>query len=292
MSLILAMLAPLALSQVAPRVSPGAAPPLNLPDVIDPRRPARRPGTTQPVARMPTFTPSRLQECLQQVQANAGTGAEAARAWLAQAKGSASAEPQLCLGLAQAELGEWEEAEAAFIAGRDVAAANEAVLKARLGAMAGNAALAQDEPERALVALDAAAVVAKAQVDTELAGDIALDRARALVALKRDGEAATALDEARSAAPGNAAAWLLSATLSRRMAKLAEAQRQIEQAAVLAPLDAEVGLEAGVIAMLAGREDAARRSWQSVVAASPTSDAGIRAKAYLDQTARATTPGP
>ena len=37
--------------------------------------------------------------------------------------------------------------------------------------------------------------------------------------------------------------------------------------------DAQIGLEAGVIAVLSGRDDAARRSWQSVLTAAPGSDA-------------------
>ena len=38
------------------------------------------------------------------------------------------------------------------------------------------------------------------------------------------------------------------------------------------PRDPQVGLEAGVIAVLSGRDDAARKSWQSVIAAAPDSD--------------------
>jgi Flp pilus assembly protein TadD len=45
------------------------------------------------------------------------------------------------------------------------------------------------------------------------------------------------------------------------MGHLADAQTQIQTAARLTPLDPEVGLEAGVIAMLSGHEDAARKSW-------------------------------
>jgi len=131
--------------------------------------------------------------------------------------------------------------------------------------------------------LDAAHADALAAGDAHLAGDIAIDRARALVALKRDGEAAAALAEARAASPDNAYGWLLSATLSRRMGQWSQAQAQIETAAQLQPVDPEIGLEAGVIAMLSGHAAAAARSWQSVIAAAPASPSADTARGYLAQ---------
>ena len=44
-----------------------------------------------------------------------------------------------------------------------------------------------------------------------------------------------------------------------------------------------IGLEAGVIAMLDGREPAARKAWQSVMLVAPGSKAAETAKAYLAQ---------
>jgi Flp pilus assembly protein TadD len=79
------------------------------------------------------------------------------------------------------------------------------------------------------------------------------------------------------------------------MGHLADAQTQIQTAARLTPLDPEVGLEAGVIAMLSGHEDAARKSWESTVKASPQSEAGHQASAYLQQiggTSGANAPSP
>ena len=77
--------------------------------------------------------------------------------------------------------------------------------------------------------------------------------------------------------------WLLSATLSRRTGDLKSAQAQIETAAGLAPSDPAVGLEAGVIAELAGNDDAARKSWNAVVALAPDGSEATSAKAYLAQ---------
>jgi Flp pilus assembly protein TadD len=149
--------------------------------------------------------------------------------------------------------------------------------------MAGNAALAAGKPDMALGLLDQAAQDAGGGEDRATTGDIALDRARALVALKRLPEAVSALVEARAATPNNAQAWLLSATLSRRMGKLADAQAQIATAAELLPVDPEIGLEAGVIAVLSGRDEAARKSWESVVKAAPGSAQAESAKVYLAQ---------
>ena len=91
------------------------------------------------------------------------------------------------------------------------------------------------------------------------------------------------LTEARTALPDDPATWLISARLSRQQERLADAQQQIERAAMLAPRNPEVGLEAGVIAVLAGNDAAARRSWQSVVAMAPNTPVAATAQTYLDQ---------
>lgn len=258
----------------------GPAPALNLPTGLEdrkPRRSAEAPAPEVPRARTP------LQECMSAVNSDPPGAIDIAEAWLAQSKGAPTAPAQFCLGSAHAALEHWDEAETAFLTGRDAVAASDYRLKAQLGAMAGTTALARGEAARALAALDQAHADAQAAPDAELAGDIQADRSRALVALKREAEAATALVEARQANPKNPEAWLLSATLSRRQGKLAEAQAQIEQAVGIEPRDPAIGLEAGVIAVLSGRDAAARKSWESVVAAAPDSDAAKTASAYLAQ---------
>ena len=272
MSLILALLAPM-LAQVGPFVTPGAPPP-----PVERRRPAVR-----AQARPPLQEPSRLQACLDDAEASPTDAIEEAEAWLTVVKGTTRVEPNQCLGAAHSRRGEWGEAEAAFLAARDAAAASDHALRAQLGGMAGNAALAGQTWDQALAALDIAQADAQKAGDVRLSGEIAIDRARALVALKRDAEAGKALVEARTSAMNNPLAWLLSATLSRRQGKLAEAQAQIATAATLAPTDPEIGLEAGVIAVLSGRDEGARLSWQSVIAAAPTSEAATTATTYLAQ---------
>lgn len=223
--------------------------------------------------------------CMGAVEANPERSAEVARDALKDAVGRERVRAGLCLGVALSDLGQWDEARETFIGARDAAEADDHASRARLGEMAGNAALAANEPGDALSVLAPAAADAQATGDKNLIAQIAIDRARALVAVDQPGEAASALEQARTAAPDNAQAWLLSATLSRRQKNLISAQAQIEKAAELAPRDPEIGLEAGVIAMLSGNEDAARRSWNSVVTMAPESDAAGTARQYLQETA-------
>lgn len=272
--MILSLLLPL-LAQVGPSVGVGAGGSLPQAPLEIPRKKAE-----------PTPPPVPLSAAAQCRQLLSGSPAEAqayAESWLKPLKGSARAEPGQCLGMALAAQGKWDAAEAAFSAAREVTPASEPGNRARLGGMAGNALLAASKPEAALARLDQAHGEALGASDPRLAGEISIDRARALVALKRDGDAAAALATARANAADNGQGWLLSATLSRRQGKLAEAQQQILMAAQLMPLDPEVGLEAGVIAVLAGNDGAARRSWLSVVKAAPGSEPARTAQSYLDQ---------
>lgn len=225
----------------------------------------------------------RLAQCLALIRSAPLDGLKIADAWLLEAKGSARSEPGECKGLALTALGRWKEAAEVFAIAHDDTPLSELALRARRGAMAGNAALVAGDTAAALAAFDAAHAEARRARDTGVAGGIALDRARALVVLNRTEEAAAALAEARAVVPDSAMTWLLSATLSRRQGKLAEAQTQIERAAGLAPADPEIGLEAGVIAVLGGRDEAARRSWQSAIAMAPGSQTARTARGYLDQ---------
>lgn len=262
------------------QVGPNPAP-LNLPTGLENRQ--RR--TPAAPATAPAAEKTPLDECLDMAKSDPPSAAEMAEEWAERAKVAEVAQAQFCLGSAKAALDHWDAAEEAFITGRDAALGGQTLLRAQLGAMAGTAALIQNQPERALGLLDVAHRDALAAADAHLAGDISVDRSRALVALKREDEAASALTEARGSSADNSDAWLLSATLARRQDKLDEAQGWIERAASLAPRDPLVGLEAGVIAVLGGRDEAARKSWESVVAAAPDSEAARTAKDYLAQLA-------
>ena len=225
-----------------------------------------------------------LQECLQLARANPIDAIEVAEDWLPRAQtAQGRADAKQCHALALTQIENWSEAAALFLSARGDTPMSQREERARLAALAGNASLAEPNPQAALDALDLARTDLANGSNKKLKSAIEVDRAKALVALKRPAAATAALTAARTANPENAEAWLLSATLSRRQGNLAAAQTQIEKAAELLPIDPEIGLEAGVIAMLLGREDAARKSWQSVLTAAPGSDAAKTAQAYLDQ---------
>ena len=290
------MLIPL-LAQVGPNP---AAKPQDLPrELIE--RPMQDAAKPDAQTLQPAQTPSPVQtgepglaECLADVRSDPVAALARAEAWSAGATGSVRAEALQCRGMASSQLGGVEDARTDFVAALAAAPADDYGFRARVGALAGNSALAAGDNAGALELLDVAATAAAAAGegappdDSTLAGLIAIDRARALVALGRNDEAASALDAARRDAPGSAQAWLLSATLSRRMNRLDVAQRQIEQAAQLLPVDPEIGLEAGVIAMLLGREDAAAKSWRSVIVAAPQSLSAQTAQGYLAQIGQGT----
>jgi tetratricopeptide (TPR) repeat protein len=277
MSLVLALL-----MQIGPNPNPSVNPTAPFPPELlnRPRRPA--PVQPPPEPQMPSL----LRTCLDAVAADPAAGLARSGQWLETAKGADKSLALRCRGSALVALGHWDDAGATFLAARDALPAEDGAGRARLGAMAGNASLAKGAPNLALGDFDKARADALAAGDKQLVGDIQVDRSRALVGLGREDEAAMALDEARNASPQNADAWLLAATLSRRQGNLIEAQAKIEQAGLLAPSDPEIGLEAGVIAMLSGREDAAKRSWQSVQTIAPGTPAAETATGYLAQLAK------
>lgn len=220
-----------------------------------------------------------VQSCRARVAGNAEGVLLEAQARFDRAAGLDRAIAGHCLGLAQAELGRWPEAASAFRNAREALPSDQAAYGARLGLATAAAELAAG---RAQAALDELARIDPGS-DRQLAGAIAIDRSRALVALGRQDDAAEALLQARTADPDNDEAWLLSATLSRRMGQLDAAQAQIERAAILRPTGPEIGLEAGVIAALAGRDEAALRSWQSVLQSAPGTPAALTAAEYIAQ---------
>ena len=188
-----------------------------------------------------------------------------------------------CLGTASAALELWDDARTAFTAAREETPEGEPRARARFAALAGAAALGGGDAEGALPLLTLAESDAQTAKSPQLEAIAASDRARALVALGRAEQALTALENSTTLAPDRAEGWLLKATLLRRLERLPEAQTAIERAAGLAATNPEIALEAGVIAVLAGRDEAARKSWQSVLALAPDSPAAATAKDYLAQ---------
>lgn len=275
MSMFLAaFLAPI-MMQAGPNPYAGAVPDYSA-EVQD--RPART-GNVKEAAEQPSW----LSECFELVESDPARAHATAQIRRETANGQDRILANHCLGLAATRLGRWDDARAAFLAGRDEVPADDLRMRARLGAMAGNAALAQGDNGGALTLLKQAYDNAQSASAGDLQAFIALDVANLQVQLGQLERAATMLAEARRLQPANPDGWLLSATLMRRMDRLDDAQTQIEEAARLNPTDPQVALEAGVIAILAGRDDAARQSWQSAIELDPEGPLADTAREYLAQ---------
>jgi tetratricopeptide (TPR) repeat protein len=274
-SLLLALLL-----QVGP--NPAADPMAARNDELLRRGPRRN---RNPVVEIEQINPASawLQQCLNQVESDPARAHSMAQIRRTETSGAERVLADLCLGVAASELGRWSDAEAAFMAAREGTPQGEARTRARFAAMAGNAALEGGDPATAIELLTHAKADAERAAFAPLQAIAAIDTARALVALQRGEEALAALDSAISFEPRRSESWLLKATLLRRLDRLEEAQSAIEQAAILAPKDQEVALEAGVIAVLDGRDAAARASWESAIALDPDSIAAETARGYLAQ---------
>ena len=284
MPLSLTLLLPLLAQAGITGAAPGNGPALPQAPISIPQRKGAASVTVTQGAIPAHVQSPQLQNCLKLALETPSDAIDDADSLLAAAKTMRDrAEAQQCKAIALTRTDSWGEAAALFLSARADTPTNEPGERARLGALAGNALLVSGDTVAGLDALDHAHGAAHTANDGKLNGVIQIDRARALVALGRIEEASAALEEARYELPGNHQAWLLSATLSRRQGKLVQAQRQIERAAALMPVDPEIGLEAGVIAVLAGRDAAARLSWQSVIKAAPGSPPAKIAQGYLDQ---------
>ena len=267
--------------QVGPNPAMGA-----IPDVPEELR-DRPPRETAEQQATPSPRSEYLSQCLQLANSEPEDALDFAQAWRVQVESDLElAQSAHCLGLAMVRLERFAEAREVFEVASAEAPEGLPAYRARLAAMAGNAALADDKPATAEPLFAQAVTHATAAADGGLVAGLHADRARALVAAGRPEDAVEALASARAADPANARAWLLSATLSRRLERLGEAQEQIEQAAAIDPRNPAIGLEAGVIAALSGRDEDARRSFESVLLVAPDSAEANSARGYLEQLAQ------
>jgi tetratricopeptide (TPR) repeat protein len=233
---------------------------------------ATAPASAQP---LPTLAEVQFAECLDVARKDAASAVTEASLWAQQGGGYLA---RACHGFALASDFKFDLAIPLLTEAAKGAEERKDSRAARFWAQAGNAAIADGQAAVALTALDKALALAPTNAEK---AHVEVDRARALVALDRNDEAATALANARLSGPENGTAWLLSATLARRMNKLADALTFIQTAASLLPRDPAVALEAGNIAIAAGDEAAARKQWEQVIAIAPTSRQANSAQAQL-----------
>ena len=225
---------------------------------------------------LPSLNEVQFEECITLARTDPPSAVMEASLW-AQEKGEFLA--KACHAMALANDFRFAEATPLFIEAAQGAEAKIDRRAARFWAQAGNAAIAADLPDEALVALDNA--LKSNILGNKDRADIEVDRARSLVVLAREAEAVSALANARLHGPENGTAWLLSATLSRRMNNLPDALAYIQTAATLAPRDPAVALEAGNIAAAAGDDASARKQWEQVIAIAPDSRQAVTAQRQL-----------
>ena len=221
---------------------------------------------------------ARYQHCLVLTRTDPAAARAEADRWRG-AGGSFRADE--CAGLADAKDAAWPAAAAAFEDAAHAAVIAHDGHVASYWAEAGNAWLAAGEPVKARGAIDRA--IAVGSLAGLPLGEAQLDHARASVALGDLPVARTDIDGALANAAADPLAWLLSATLARRMGDLPRAHKDIAQALKLSSDDAAVQLEAGNLSALAGDEQGARASWTQAVWLSPDSAAGKSASGALAQ---------
>lgn len=219
----------------------------------------------------------RYRSCLA-LATNDPKAAEAEAAAFGAAGGGARAKQ--CHAMAMAQQGRYAEAAAWFETAANDAVAAKDPLAARYRAQAGNAWLAAGMADKARAALTNALTGTLGDFER---GEALLDRARASVALGQAQTARADLDSALDLVPKDPLAWLLSATLARRMKDLPRAKGDIQQALTLSADDASVQLEAGNIAALSGDAAGARAAWQMAVKLAPGTPVGDSARAALAQ---------
>jgi len=233
--------------------------------------------TTQ-TAGPPDPREARYHHCVALVRSGAVAAAAEAERWR-QSGGGHLAEQ--CAGVAEAAQGHWAIAAGDFETAAHQAESARDTRRGGYWAQAGNAWLAAGEPGKARAALDAA--LAAGTLAGLQRGEAQLDAARALVATGDLKSGRAMLDQALVEAAADPLAWLLSATLARRMDDLPRAHTDIAEALSRSRDDASVQLEAGNIAALSRDEAGARQAWSQAVRIAPDSPQGHAAAAALQQ---------
>jgi tetratricopeptide (TPR) repeat protein len=226
----------------------------------------------------PAATQTRFDACVAQAQQDPAAAERVAARWRGSGGGYLARQ---CEGIALANEQLWPGAAAAFEEAARGAEAKHDLRGANYWSQAGNAWLAAGRTDKARGALDAA--LAAGTLDGLARGEVRLDRARVLVATGDLGGARADLDLALKDAGADPLAWLLSATLARRMGDLGRAQNDIVEALKRSPDDASVHLERGNIAAARGDAAEATAGWREAMQVQPDSPAAASANRALQQ---------
>lgn len=222
---------------------------------------------------------TRYDECVKETDRNPAAAEKAASDWAADGGGVLAAQ---CLGIALSAQSQWKGALDAFTAGATLSERTRDGRAATLWTSAGDAALAGGDAAGARAALDRA--IAVPGFGGPLRGEALLDRARADVALSDLPGARSDINAALPLVDGDPMAWLLSATLARRMGDAVRAKADIHEAELRAPDEPDILFEAGNIAAAAGQIGEARAQWARAVGADPHGPAGQAAAKELAAT--------
>lgn len=217
---------------------------------------------------------AKLEQCLQHATEDPAKAQFEAEKWRDEGGGVAA---KRCLGTVYANQQRWKLAAETF----EAAAREGGAGGGDLWALAGNAWLASGDVGRAGTAIDTA--IGSGSLAGAAMGEAHLDRARVRVAAGDLTGARDDLDSAVEKVPDDALAWLLSATLARRMKDGPRAVTDIREALKRAPEDPATHLEAGNIAASAGDEAAARASWSRVIELAPGTGMAEAARKALEQ---------
>ena len=218
---------------------------------------------------------ARYRACIASAGAEPGVAITEATKWLGAGGGVPA---RHCLGLAYLADRQFAPATATLEAAAKAADTANAALVPALWGQAGNAALAGGDAARGFADLSTAL---DKTADPGERIQLLTDRSRALVELKRDGEARADLATATAGGDAPADTWLLKATLARRSGDLKLAEASLLEAARRAPGDADIGLESGNLAAAQGKLDLARKAWEVVAAGAPGTPAGVAATQAL-----------
>ena len=222
-------------------------------------------------------TSPRFPRCVAMIETAPEKAVVAASEWRVDGGGI---EARQCLGLAYIALDKFGEAATTFTGAAESAASDKPDKVAPLWAQAGNAWLLAGNAASARAALDKAIALGG---DPLTLGEAHLDRARAVVAMGDQAAARADLDAAIGLVPADPMAWLLSATLARRLGDLPRARNDIAEALKRDPYAADILIESGNIAIMSGDLAGARAFWSDVVARSPGTPQARAAAQALNQ---------